>query len=44
MEEYFMKDNKTAKATLDGGLDDYFKNKDANKEDGELEEKPDAEA
>ena len=44
MEEYFMKDNKTAKATLDSGLDDYFKNKDANKEDGELEGKPDAKA
>jgi len=44
MEEYFMKDNKTAKATLDSGLDDYFQNKDANKEDGELEGKPDAKA
>ena len=29
MEEYFMKDNKSAKATLDTGLDDYFKSKNA---------------
>ena len=37
MEEYFMKDSKSAKATLDNGLDDYFKSKDAEKEEGEVE-------
>ena len=39
MEEYFMKDSKSAKTTLDTGLDEYFKTKDANKEEGELEGK-----
>ena len=32
-----MKDNKSAKATLDTGLDDYFKSKNAEKEEGEVE-------
>ena len=32
-----MKDSKSAKATLDTCLDDYFKSKNAEKEEGEVE-------